>query len=314
VFGALLLAQALVGCGSATLAQADANAGTPAATAVGQMTPGTGSQATDTPATTAVPTSQPSSGQTTPTPQSTVPPLVLHGPTNFVLKLPFTFSVVNGATNNDSGVTTPIDPSTIKTNVTQELQHLLFVVDSSNRIKVYSQGTAPISAQLTYNADGSAAISYTQTTDSEAGTVTLLFAGVLSKQQIAVRFEQQFNPSIMINAQASDIVVVFTAPVQWVAANEIPAAPSNGNSQFTSQGGVALAWSAGQNASAYDVYRQISDVDQQFHLLTTVKGTSYSDNSPDAIKNLHSTKGMTYAIFSVGPTGVENPGGIIISV
>src|SRR5258707_6550811 len=182
VFGALLLTQALVGCGSAPLAQADANAGTPAATS------GTGSQATDTPAATAVPTSQPSSGQTTPAPQSTVPPLVLHGPTNFVLKLPFTFSVVNGATSDDSGATTPIDSSTIKKNVTQELQHLLFVVDSSNRIKVYSQGTAPVSAQLTYNADGSAAISYTQKADSEAGTVTLLFAGVLSQQQISGRF------------------------------------------------------------------------------------------------------------------------------
>ncbi len=252
--------------------------------------------------------------QTTPTPQPTVPPLALHGPTNFLLDMPFTFASVNGVTTDNNGATTSLDPTTIKTNVTQELRHLLFVVDASNNIKVYSQGSSPVSAQLTYNDDGSASISYTQTANSDAGSVTILFSGVLSNKQIAVGYEQQYTPSMLINAQPSDIQVSFTATVKWVAPNEIPAAPSNGTSQLTSQGGVALSWSAGQNASAYDVYRQISDLNQQFQLLATIKGTSYNDNSSDAIQNAHATKGITYAIFSVGPTGVENPGGIIISI
>jgi hypothetical protein len=265
----------------------------------------------DTP--TSVPTQKPNT-HTTPMPQPTVPSLALHGPTNFLLNVPFAFSSVNGVTTDDSGTTTPLNATNIKTEVTQELRHLLFVVDSNDNIKVYSQGSSPVSAQLTFNADGSANISYTQTANSEAGSVTILFSAALSTKQIGVDYEQQYTPSIVINAQASDIQVAFTAPVKWVAPNEIPAAPSNGASQTTSQGGIALSWSAGQNAVAYDVYRLISDQNQQFQLLATVKGTSYSDNSSDTIKNIHATKGTTYAIFSVGPTGVENPGGIIISV
>lgn len=304
----LLLAQGLVGCGAAS--QASAASGTPTATAQRAMQiPGT--QVASTP--TAAPSGK-SGAQTTPTPQPTVAPLVLHGPTNFLLNAPFAFSTVHGVTTDDSGATTALDATNVKTEVTQELHHLLFVVDSSDNIKVYSQGVAPISVQLAFNADGSANLSYTQTTNSDAGSVSILFGAMLSDKQIAVRYEQQYTPSMLINAQASDIEVAFTAPVQWVAAHDIPAAPSNGTYQMTSQGGVALSWSAGQNAVSYDVYRQISDQNQQFQLLTTIKGTSYNDNSSAAIKNTHATKGIVYAIFSVGPTGVENPGGIIISV
>jgi hypothetical protein len=196
----------------------------------------------------------------------------------------------------------------------QELKHQLFVVDESDHVKVYDQGTAPTTAQVLFNPDGSATINYTQTADSEAGSISILFSGQLSSKTMEVSYDQQYTPSIMINAQASEIAVDFTAPVQWVTPREIPAAPSNGATQMTGQGGVALSWSAGQNAVAYDIYRLISDQSQQFTLLATVKGTSYTDNSSDTIKNVHSQKGITYAIFSVGSTGVENPGGIILSV
>lgn len=300
----LLLAQGLAGCG--TTSQAATPSGTP--TAIASQTVQTpGAQVTNTvpPAATRQPT--------TPTAQPTSSSLVLHGPTNFLLKTPFAFTTVHGLTTDDSGATTPLNATTVKSQVTEELRHLLFVVDSSDNIKVYSQGTSPVSAQLGFNPDGSASVSYTQTADSEAGSITILFSGVLSSKQMVVRYEQQYTPSMLINAQSSDVEVAFTAPVQWVAPDEIPAAPSNGAYQVTSQGGVALSWSAGQNAVAYDIYRLISDQNQQFQLLATVKGTSYTDNSSTTIKNLHSTKGITYAIFSVGSTGVENPGGIVIS-
>jgi len=307
---ALLLAQMVVGCGSASQAQTSATSGTP--TAPSQQTTQTpGTQATGTP--TAVPTGK-TGAQTTPTPQPTSSALALYGPTNFLLDTPFAFSTVNGVTTDDNGATTSLNPTTVKTQTIQELHHLLFVVDSSDNIKVYSQGASPISAQLAFNSDGSANISYIQTENSEAGTISILFGAVLSTKQIDVHYEQQYTPSMLINAQASDIEVSFTAPVKWVAPHDIPAAPSNGTYKMTGQGGIALSWSAGQNAVAYDIYRQISDQDQQFQLLTTVKGTSYNDNSSAAITNIHATKGIVYAIFAVGPTGVENPGGIIISV
>lgn len=306
----LLLAPGLVSCGSASQTSASvAPAGSPTAST---PTPSV-RQAQTASAPTAVPTPKPG-GQNGGTPQPTTSTPVLHGSANFLLATPFNFVSVNGATTDNNGVNTPLAASSIKTEIIQELKHLLFVVDNNDNIKVYSQGAKPISAQVVFNSDGSASISYTQTADSEAGSVSILFSGLLSTKQIEVSYEQQYTPSILINAQASDIAVAFAAPVKWVAPNEIPAAPSNGTTQLTSQGGVVLAWSAGQNAVAYDVYRLISDQSQQFQLLATVKGTSYSDSSSETLKNIHSHKGITYAIFSVGSTGVENPGGIILSV
>ena len=308
LFIALLLAQALVGCGSVSQAQAGAEPGTPPVSSH-QATQTPGLQVTQKPTT--VPTQGPSA-QTTP--QPTISPAGLHGPTNFLLNTPFHFSSANGVTTDTSGATTPLDATNIKSEITQELQHVLFVIDSSDNVKVYSRGESPVAAQVSSNPDGSTALNYTQTANSDAGTVSILFSGVLSNKQITINYEQQYTPSALINAQASDVVVTFTAPVQWVAPKEIPAAPSNGTYQTTKQGGVALAWSTGQNAAAYNVYRQISDQNQQFQLLATVKGSSYIDNSTAAIQNIHATKGITYAIFSVGPTGVENPGGMVISL
>lgn len=291
----ILLLLALAGCDSAN--QDGASVGTPAA-----------AQETSTPA-------GPPVTQDSPTPAATnSSSLFLHRPANFVLKVPFAFSSVQGVTTDSNGATAALNPAQVKNELTQEMRHMLFVVDSNAALKVYNQGSQPFSAQLTSAAADSVQISYTQTANSEAGTVTMNFSGVLTKKQIVVHYEQQYNPSIMINAQPSDISVAFTASVQWVAPNEIPTPPTNGSRQVTSQGGVALSWSASQNAAAYDVYRLISDQNQQFQLLATVKESAYTDNSAATIQNIHATKGITYAIFSVGPTGVENPGGIIISV
>ena len=215
---------------------------------------------------------------------------------------------------DDNGATTQLNAQSVKTQITGELEHLLFVMDSSNNMKVYSPGASPVAVQVTFQPDDSVSLGYTQTLDSDAGTVTILFSGKLSKGQIAVAYEQQYTPSMLINAQASDVDVSFSTRVKWVAPNQIPAAPTNGAFQLTTSGGIALAWSAGQNATAYDVYRLISDQDQQFHLLATVKGTLYTDNSAEAKQHIHDIKGITYAIFSVGPTGVENPGGIVIPI
>jgi hypothetical protein len=215
---------------------------------------------------------------------------------------------------DNNGAITPLDANTIKTQITAELKRLLFVVDSHNGVKVYSPGTSPVTAQVTHNADGSIAINYQQTVDSEAGSVAITFDGVLLKQQITVTYDQQYSPSILINANASEVTVALTAAVRWVSANQIPAAPGNGSYRLTSSGGIALAWSAGQNAAAYNVYRLISDRDQQFQLLATVKATAYTDNSAAAAQYVNSPKGITYAVFSIGPTNVENPGGMVIVV
>ncbi len=247
-------------------------------------------------------------------PTSTSQPSTLHGPTNFLLTTPLNFSSASEATMDNSGAITPLDANTIKTQITAELKRLLFVVDSSNSVKIYSPGASSVAAQVTHNVDGGTVIDYKQMVNSEAGSVTITFDGILLKDQMAATYHQQYSPSILINAMASDVTVTFTTTVRWVAANQIPTAPGNGKYQLISNGGVALSWSAGQNAVMYNVYRLISDRDQQFQLLVTVKDTSFIDNSPEVIQNIHSPKGITYAIFSVGPTSVENPGGTVILV
>ncbi|HZO75424.1 MAG TPA: hypothetical protein VFB60_24690 [Ktedonobacteraceae bacterium] len=297
---AILLFSLLVSCGAGE----GARKGTPLP--VKGAT--TSTQAGQVSATQPVPTSAPLS------PTSTAQPSILHGPTNFLLTTPLAFSSASGATMDNNGAITPLDANTIKTQITAELKRLLFVVDSRDDVKVYSPGTSPVTAQVTQQADSSIALDYQQTVDSEAGSVTITFDGVLLKDRMTVTYDQQYSPSILINANASEVTVALTAAVRWVSADQIPAAPGNGRYQLISNGGVALAWSAGQNAAAYNIYRLISDRDQQFQLLATVKATTYTDNSAAAAQYVNSPKGITYAIFSVGPTGVENPGGMVIVV
>nr|BBH95427.1 hypothetical protein KTA_36260 [Thermogemmatispora argillosa] len=259
------------------------------------------------------------SATTTASVDSTAPPAPawdsadLHVPGNFVLVLPLQFTLARGVVISDSDVT-PLDEQTIRNEITEELRHLLFVIDSNSTMKVYSPGVPPVSAHLGVAANGGVQITYSQNIDSQAGTVSITFEGTLLKEQLTVHYEQYYNPSALINANASDVVVTFSTRIRWIAPGEIPAAPRNGSYHFDANGAIILTWQSGQHAVAYEVYRQISDLDQQFHLLATVKGTSYTDSSSLAHQNLHSMKGITYAIFSVGPTGVENPGAIVIAI
>ena len=247
-------------------------------------------------------------GPVAPTP--TLAPSALHGPTNFLLRTPLNFSAVNGTTVDDSGKSTPLDAKTIKKGVTAELQRLFFVVNRSNNVNVYLPGaTSPIKAQVTQRPDGSTAINYTQKITS----ITINFAAALYKDQIIANYEQQYSPLITENAKASDVVVSFTTHVRWVTPDQIPAAPDNGQYQVTQNGEVNLSWDAGHNAVAYHVYRLFPDQDQQFQLLGTVKNTTYTDKSTQISKKL-STMGIAYAIFSVGPTGIENPVNAVISI
>jgi len=192
---------------------------------------------------------------------------------------------------------------------------LLFVVSANNAVTVYTPGgTTPIAAKTAQQADGSVQISFSQTLNSLQGTVTLVFTGTLQDHQLNATYGQSFTPSLMSNTTASSVEASFTAQVKWVAASDIPTAPTNGQYQVLNKTSVALTWSPGTNAAAYDVYRLIPDRDQQFQLLATVTTTSATDNSAEVAQYITSTQGIIYAVFSVGPTGVENPGDVAIQV
>ncbi|WP_376796115.1 hypothetical protein [Thermogemmatispora sp.] len=261
----------------------------------------------------------PTAAPTTATPELTPAPALrpspdLRVPGNFVLTLPLHFDSARGVMVDDSGATTQIDSGTIEAQIEQELKHMLFVIDASGNVHVYSPGVTPTIAHVSLDGDQGTVLSYTQNVDSEAGTVSITFEGLLSKNTLRVNYEQLYNPSAFINATTTDVVADFTTQIRWVTASEIPAAPRQGSYHLTGSGAIVLSWEAGQHAVAYEVYRQISDHDQEFQPLAMVKTTSYTDSSPEAIQNLHSMKGVTYAIFSVGASGVENPGAIVIAI
>lgn len=251
----------------------------------------------------------------TSTPKSTpLPATALHGPTNFLLDQSLNFSSATGTATDNSGSTTQLDAATIEQGVTVEFKHLLFVVSKDDVVKVYSPGaTSATSTEVDQRPDGSTAIAYTQV----EGTVTVQFSSAIYNDQIIVSYEQTYSAEASANdplaSEGSDVTVNFTTHVHWIDAKEIPTAPTNG--QFkVSQKSVDLSWSAGQNVAGYDIYRLIPNIDQTFQLISHVTGTSYNDTSVDGTDNANSTNGVAYAIFAVGPTGVENPSNVIISI
>jgi hypothetical protein len=240
---------------------------------------------------------------------------VLHGATNFLLRTPLGFSRISGSSTDGNGHTTQLDTSTIKVGINEEFAHLLFQVDNANTVRVSPPGmTVPTIAQVSPHTDGSAEISYTQTSNSEAGSFTLSFDGLLTKDRISVLYEQRYSPLLISGSAASDVNVIFSAPVRWVAADEIPAAPAGGSYHLTGSRAIALSWVSAPGAVTYAVYRLISARDQQFRPLATVTGPAYTDSSPQAIQGAQAKPGIAYAIFSLGPTGVENPTDIVIPV
>jgi len=266
------------------------------------------------PQNTSVPTVTPTTPTEQPSPTSTVPS-ILQGKSNFVLGTPFNFLKADGTTSDNSGTSTPIAQNTVESGVTSELQHRLFVVTNGSNIQIYSQGsTTPIKAQVAQHTDGSIDVSYTQTSNAAQGSTNISFDGTMSNDQILVYYQQNYSPTIVSSGAPSNVTAAFSAKVQWVTPSQIPASPANGRFQLMPASAVALAWDTGKNAVSYDVYRLIPPQDQAFEFVTTVKDTTYTDTSAAAWQNAHTSTGITYAIFAVGPTGVENPAGLPIPV
>jgi hypothetical protein len=249
------------------------------------------------------------------TPVPTLAPQALHGPTNFQLSNPFKFAQATGTSTDNGGTVTQLDAKTIQTSITDELKRFLFVVDRNNTIKVYTPGaSAPISTQVTQQADGDTSIQYTQIVDS----VTTTFNSAMARDRITIEYERQYSGEASDNdplaMTGSDVNVALTTTVKWVTAKEIPTAPTRGSFHLTNAGAVTLSWQPGQQVHTYNIYRMFPAVNQQYQLLKSITATSYTDTSSLAIKNARQSPGIIYAIFAVGPTGVENPSDEVITV
>lgn len=296
IFANILIAAILSGCGQSTSNHTSSSGSVAVATATATPTP---------PTATSTPTPLP------PTPTPT-PIVSLQGPTNFILHNTLIFSQASG-TGMVNGATTQLSSDTVERGVISTFQHTLFVVDSSNNITVYTNSApSPVQARTSKNADGSVNIGYTHS--SNAGTTT--FDGVLTGSQMKATYTTDFIGGTTVNGQTfsggSTSTSTFTTQVQRLSADQIPSAPTNGRYQFTSDGGVSLTWSG--NASGYDIYRFVLTDSRGFQFLTKTSSTSYVDESQTTRNNAQTVTGISYAIYAVGSTGIENPSCITLSV
>lgn len=248
----------------------------------------------------------------TPTPLPPTSIVSLQGPTNFILNNTLTFSQASG-TGMVNGATTQISSDTVERSVIATFQHTLFVVDSNNNIIVYTDSSpSPVQASTSKNADGSVSIRYTKS--SNAGTTT--FDGTLAGNQMKATYTTDFISGTTVNGQTfsggSTSTSTFTTQVKWVSASQIPSAPTNGRYQLTSNGGVSLTWSG--NAPGYNIYRFVLTDSRGFQFLAKTSSNSYLDESQTTINNAQTITGISYDIYAVGPTGIENPSGITLSV
>lgn len=302
-FGIILIATLLSACGQSTTGQ------TAVSTSAVTPTP-TPQLLTPTPTLMPTPTPTPTPEPPTPTPTPTI--TRLQGPTNFILNNTLNFSQASG-TGSTNGVTYQLSSNAIEQSVVSTFQHTLFVVDSNNNITIYSSGScSPISANTNTNTDGSVTISYNKSCKS--GTVT--FDGTLTGNQMKASYITNFAAGTVVNGQTfsggSATTSTFTTQVRWVSSDQIPSAPTNGHYQLTSDGGVALTWSG--NAAGYNIYRFVLIEGKGFQFVTKTSSTSYTDESPAATRNAQTIAGIAYAIYAVGPTGIENPSSVTISI
>ena len=238
------------------------------------------------------------------------------GTTYFLLNNTLNFSNTSGTgIYNDS--TTDLDASTIQNSVINTFQHTLFTMDSSGNVTVSSSGfDSPVTAQVSQNSDGSNNIVYSFSTQA----LTESFNGTLSGDQMTATYEQQTIGGATVNNQeylgGTNITASFTTTVNWVTADQIPAAPTNGQYQLSSDGGVILSWTASTsgNVSGYNVYRMVVGVDKEPQLQGTTTDASYTDESSLAIQNAQSLTGIIYTVYAVGPTGIENPTDVALYV
>ena len=91
----------------------------------------------------------------------------------------------------------------------------------------------------------------------------------------------------------------------------MPLPPTEGSCRATAADAVVLTWSRGphSNVAHFSIDRAIG-ITNLTVLVTAMTHTSYSDASAQAIAHddrLGTSGGVSYYIYSVGPTGLRNP-------
>jgi hypothetical protein len=312
--GLSLMAAALLtvaGCGAATGAPPPPPPSTPSGTPASSAPAAGGSPTVGTPAPTpssASPTapasspSQPPVGATGSVASRLIPP---SGQTSYFVAGQLGFSQAQGV-GSVNGAQTQLTEGAVEQLIASVFRSTLFATTSNGVMTVYSPGWTPVTAALTNNGAGSYSISYSE----QSGNSTSSFFGTLRGSQISGSYQQEGAGGNVVNGQeniaGTNISGAFTAPITWIAADDIPGAPTDLQIR-SGNGAVALTWQAAPgNVDHYAIYRIIGLVNSSQTYLSSTRSTSFTDTTALSLAPSGGDE-IFYYVYAVGPTGVENP-------
>ena len=227
------------------------------------------------------------------------------GQTSYFVVGQLTFSQAQGV-GSVNGAQTQLAADTVEQSIASVFRPTLFATASNGVMTVYSPGWSPVTATLTSNGDGSYSIAYNE----ESNNATASFSGTLRGSQISGTYQQEGAGGNVVNGQenigGTNISGVFTAPVTWVSANDIPGAPTGLQIQ-DENGALVLTWEAAPGSvSYYAIYRLVGLVNSSQTYLSATQSTTFTDTTALSVSPSGGDE-IFYYVYAVGPTGVENP-------
>ena len=201
-------------------------------------------------------------------------------------------------------------------------KHVLFEIDPGGTSYVIdgNLSSTPVEASVTSGSDGSLNISYDEQAGGAAST-SIQFNGVLSSQGTvnARAIVDQAGGTVASGTEylgASSGTYYFTGLADKVSPGDLPNPPSGtGQCGWTSDYGIWLTWGApsdGPTPSSYDIYEFVAEVNPPLFYLGRVSTAGVTDNSGTTRENDASI--ISYTVYSVGPTGLESPIGLTVTV
>lgn len=229
---------------------------------------------------------------------------------------PFDFELAQGFTSFSP------DDQIAATEEENAFKHVLFEIDPGGTSYVIdgNVSSTPVEASVTPGSDGSLNISYYEQAGGAANT-SIQFNGVLSNQGTmnARAIVDQAGGTVASGTEylgASSGTYYFTGLADKVSPGDLPNPPSGtGQCGWTSDYGIWLTWGApsdGSTPSSYDIYEFVAEVKPPLFYLGRVSTTGVTDNSGTTRENDASI--ISYTVYSVGPTGLESPTGVTVTV
>lgn len=201
-------------------------------------------------------------------------------------------------------------------------KHVLFEIDPGGTSYVIDGNLSPtpVEASVTPGSGGSLNIAYDEQAGGAAST-SIQFSGVLSADGTmnARAIVDQAGGTVAEGTEymgASTGTYYFTGVADKVSPSDVPNPPEGGGQcGWTSDYGVWLTWGApseGPAPSAYDIYEFVAEVNPPLFYLGRVTAPGVTDNSVTTRGNDASI--ISYTVYSVGPTGLDSPTGVTITV